>query len=364
MPTGTGAQTAQNVPDSPYVADPSAFFQLTKKNIATPHSFAAPGFGSFAEKQLPQAGIVSKLLITFDGEVTVTDNTGSVDSTNEYPYNLLREFILSINGSNDLWSVSGLDLRALSHVRHPSYAEDTDTFDGNEGANTGLTNGTTDLHLTWEVPVAMDDVSLVGALFLQSAATNATVRLKQAAESDIFTVNGDATVAVSGTFHITPITFEVPYREGKIVTPDLSRLHGMTALEYPLSATGTNRLTLLRADALLERVFLSVERSDGNPLSAQPGTADADKIDAVRLTYGANQTPLEFEPAAILAAINNRHYGQRVPYDRLVLDTVRENPARDAIHMQGVTELAAELDINSSVSLSNAKARVVQEMLL
>lgn len=363
MPQGTGAETAKNIPGQPFTTDPGAFFQMTKKNIAVPHQFDAPGFGQPHEVQLPQAGILSLVRIIFDGTLTVTDNTGSVDTTARWPYGLADEAVLSINGSNELWRVSGEDLAALDYVRHPSHEEATDVFPGTrEGEDTGIATG--DVHLTWTLPVAVDDVSLVGSLYLQSAATVAALRLRQAAEADVLTVNGDATVDLSGDFHIETTSYEVPFDgEGNVVVPDLSRLHGVTAVELPLTNLGTSRHNLIRYDGQLARLFVSATRSPGNRLSAQADAADADKIAALALTYGGNKTPYDFDPATFLVARNNRHYGQQVPYERLVIDQVRENPQRDAINMAGLTELAVELDVDSAVTLNNGKVRLVQEML-
>ena len=364
MPTGTGAQTASLVPDQPFAVDPGAFASMTKRNVTQLPGVAHPGASAFWERALPKDGILSKLVIKFVGTITVVNNAGSVDTTNEYPYNLLRHFELQINGSSDLWGCSGVDLHCLGHVRYPSFQEETDDFPGAIGAQVGLAAAAHDVELTWEIPVSMDDVSLVGALYLQSLATNAAVKGRIAADSDLFVINGDATVAIDGTWFIEPTFWEVPYREGQVIVPDLSRLHGVTAVEVPIAATGRNRVPILRAPGLLERLFISFERSDGNPLDAVRATADADKIDYLALTYGANKTPMEWEPASFLKSQNNKHYGQTVPYQRFVIDTVREHPIRDAIHMEGVTDLAVLADINPAVVLASAKTRLVQEMLL
>ncbi|MGH9042675.1 MAG: hypothetical protein ACRDZ3_20865 [Acidimicrobiia bacterium] len=45
------------------------------------------------------------------------------------------------------------------------------------------------------------------------------------------------------------------------------------------------------------------------------------------------------------------------------MDFVKENPIRDAVFMQGVTELAAFVDLNDAVNPANCVARLVQETL-
>ena len=67
--------------------------------------------------------------------------------------------------------------------------------------------------------------------------------------------------------------------------------------------------------------------------------------------------------AATLLAVNNQHYGATAPYDRLVFDFLRENPQRDVIYMQGVTELNVVPKVDAGVTVSAGEVRVVQETL-
>ena len=365
MPVGTGAVTNRLLPAQPFLTDLNAFNQLTKKNIAQLPAFNRAGNGQTWEKTLPQAGIASKVYIVFEGTVTVTNNTGSVDTTNEYPYNLLKELKVAVNGSTDLWHCDGRDLHALQHVRHPSRIDTTDQFPGEIGANVGVASG--DLYLRWEVPLAMDDVTLAGALYLQSQSINVSFTGREAAEADLFDVNGDATVTITGQWKLEPVTWEVPYGTGeqadKVVIPDLSRLHFFLAATMPLNNVGRNRLPVPRGDGQLARMFVSAESADGTDLSAHPSTADAAKIDALRVSYGGNKVPFEWDPASFLVAENNDHYGTRVPYDRLVIDQVRTHPIREAILLAGLTELAVDLDVNNAVALNQGRARIVSEIL-
>jgi hypothetical protein len=364
MPLGTGSETLNTLPQQGFVTDPAAFFQLTKKRVYNPLSFAAPGPGAARTLQLPQAGIVSKLLVTFVGSVTVANGTGTTTTTNEWPHNVLKAYKLNINGQNELHNLSGIDLAVLRYVRYPAYGDVVDQFPGNVGGGDALTNGEQDVHLTWEVPIAIDDVSLIGSLFLQSAASNVSATFQQAANDDLFTLTGDATVSIDGTFYVEMTTFEVPTTaEGNIVVPDLSRLHGINVVPVPFTNIGENRVALVRSSGQLTRLLVSAENAPNQRLSAKPGTAAASRLDALSLEYGARHRPFSFEPASSLLAINNHHYGGLTPYDRLVLDQVKENPTRDAINMQGLTELAVVVDVNSAVAITNGRIRVVQETL-
>jgi hypothetical protein len=361
MPIGTAAETLSHVPSQAFVTDPGAFFQMTRKNVVPLAPVASPGAGGFARVQLPQTGIVSKLLITFVGTLTVT--TAAATTSDQWPYNLLKSFRLSANGQNDLFSCDGIDLNVLRFLRNPAYVERVDQFTGTVGGGDSVAVAAYPLSLTWEVPIAMDDTSLVGALYAQSGATSLVATIGQALSADLFSAN-PANAAITGTWYVSEISFEVPYdAQGNLVVPDLSRLHGFNAVDVPVAAVGDQRAALIRSSGQLSRLLISVRGGANTRLSALPSAASTRKLDALRLEYGGNQRPFVFSPASQLLSINNDHYGAPLPYDRLALDFVKENPPRDVILLQGVTELAVVPTIGSGVTIAAATTRVVQETL-
>ncbi|MFA5711813.1 hypothetical protein [Mycolicibacterium sp.] len=361
MAVGTGSETLQNIPNVNFVVDPPAFFAQTSKNVATPKSRSTPDPGGFFTEALPQAGVVSKILLHFVGEITVV--TAAATSSARWPYGLLDAFQLSANGQNDLVQCDGLDLHALRFVRYPSYDESVDAFPGTVGGGDTVATGSHDLHLTWEIPIAMDDTTLVGSLYAQSAATNLQVRAAVATMAQMFSAN-PGNVTLSGQWYITTTFFDIPVDgDGRIIIPDLSQLHGINAVDYPFTSVGEVRTPLIRSAGTLMRLLVSAQRAANNPLSALPAATSANKITDLRLEYGGNRRPYVFSPSSTLLAINNQHYGAPVPYDRMVLDFVRENPLRDRVLMQGVTELAAVPTIGSGVSVTDGRVRLVQETL-
>lgn len=363
MPLGTASQTVTNLPSEPFVTDPASFFAQTKKNVSTPRSGANPGQGANLPFTLLQTGIVSKLVVTFIGTLTVA--TAAVTSSDQWPYNLLKGFALAVNGQSNLWGVEGCDLQALRDITYPAYVEGTDTFPGTIGGGNSIGTGTYNLYLTWEVPVAIDQTSLVGSLFAQSPQTNIVVTLTQANNTDVFSAN-PANATVAGTFYVTETFFEIPYdNQGRLIIPDLSMLHGVTATVPAITNTGENRLVLVRTAGQLERLLFTVRSSNTNRLSAAGNAAASNTIDAVRLEYGGNQRPLVWNPATLLASKNNQDYGNPLAYNYLALDTLKENPIRDAIVMAGLTELALVVTVDASVSLTSGQssARVVEEIL-
>lgn len=362
MAIGTGADTLQNIPAQPFVTDPALFMQMTSKEIKTFAPQPAPGQGVFFNKALPQVGIVAKLLINFVGTVTVAG--GASTTGNRWPYGLIDSFVLNANGQNELWNCDGLDLAVLRDLRYPAYVEAVDAFPGTVGGGDSVANGAYTLSLTWEVPIAMDDVTLIGSLFAQSSSSNLNLKVTQALNTALFpTIVG--TVAIAGTFNLVVEMFEVPYNDkGELVVPDLSRLHGFNANVTPLTGIGRQSSPLIRSQGQLCRLLVSADASAILRLSGLPSAATTKQIDAIAFKYGLNQRPYDFDPAALLLSLDNQWYGRPSPYDRLVFDFVKENPARDTILMGGITEPNVEITVDSTVTLTSAAGiRCVQETL-
>lgn len=363
MPLGTAAQTVTNLPSEPYVVDPGSFFAQTKKNVTTPRNAATPGPGLFVPFTLLQTGIVSMVRLTFVGTLTVA--TAAVTTSDQWPYNLMKNFNLSVNGQANLWATEGCDHQVLRDIAYPAYTEQTDTFPGTMGGGNSVGTGTYNLYLTWEVPVAIDQTSLVGSLFAQSPQTNIALNVGQALNSDLFSANpGNATIA--GTWYVTETFFEIPYdSQGRLIIPDLSMMHGVTATLPAITNTGDNRLELVRTAGQLERLLFTVRSSNTNRISASGNAAASNKIDAVRLEYGGNQRPYVWNPATLLASQNNEDYGTQLAYNYLAIDTLKQNPVRDAIVMAGLTELALVVTVDPSVTITagQGSARVIEEIL-
>lgn len=361
MPMGTGAELVRNLPEVPFDTDPKLFMQLTRGQTRPAKTLAIPGAGIAADVELPKAGIMSKTQIIFVGTLTVA--TAAVTTGMGWPYCLLDPFDLSLSGATDLWHCDGEDLQALRFVRYPAYDDDVDNYPGTIGGGDSVAVGTYDMHVTWEIPVAVDDTTLVGSLYLQSSQGNVGLKLGQALNSRLFSAN-PANATLAGNFIVMPTTWAVPRGpSGNIVVPDLSRLHGFEAHDTPFTSTGEVEADLIRSPGQLSRLFVSARSSATNRLSALPSAASTKKIEALRIEYGAGERPLNFDPAAALLSRNNQHYGSLPPYDRLVFDQLRENPVRDAILLQGVTELQAVLEVGSGVTVTAGQIRTVQETL-
>lgn len=368
MPAGTTATRSVQVPTGvATVTDYNQFVARTLRHEIVPITVADPGAGNRWNRPLPQHGIITELVIAFDGIIDVTPGTGSVTTTDRYPYGLLEQLLLRLNGQDRI-NVGGIDLAVLDYVRFAAFEPVSDAYPGDideDGTQELTTVADAPFRLTWRVPVAVDPVTFAGAVFAQSTSFNAMLQVVRAQDAALFTLAGDGTVAIDGEWKVQVVSFDVPVNsEGALIIPDLSRIHAINAFEDVFSGTGRQRIELVNADAQLMRLLISARNTATNRLQATADAPAAERLRSLALSHGPQERPLVYDPAWLLAGRNNRHYGGLVPYDRLVVDTLKEDPARDAIHMQGLTELAVELEVDPAVAVSAGRVRLVQETLI
>lgn len=367
MPYGTGATTLQTIPVDPYVIDPVSFFAMTVRDQSRIEQKAGPGFGGNWDLAIPQVGIVQKIRVIAEGTLVV-DADGATP-TNRWPHGLLKRVRLTANGQNDLHSYDGIDAHVMRFCRFPAYEDAVDEFPGVPGGGPGgnevdeIDEGTYPIHITWELPVAADESTLVGALFAQSSAANIVLHREQATAAELFGADA-ANVTLNLTFHTEVVRFEVPVNgEGHLVLPDLTRLHAINATDFQFSGTGDVAVPMIRSAGQLHRLMATVHASSTNRLIPHINAAATERLTALRLQYGGNKRPLDYTPITTLQAQANNWYGSIPPYDAMVLDLIRENPQRDILLMQGVTELQLIPTVGSGVTVSGGLVHMVQQTL-
>jgi hypothetical protein len=368
---GSGAEVTRNVPTVPFTPNPALFDQMTSRNHHVPLQVADPGDNaSTAALPLPPANILAWITITFDGEITTVHGTGTITTGYDWPYGLLSRFGLSANFQNDIITCRGDQLHVHRFATNPSFVDGQDVFPGTVGGGDVLTDGTYSLHLTWQVPVVMDKTSLIGALYLQSAQNVATVQLTRkallsttAGAALLVGTNNAAATMHAGTFTIALDSYDVPRdpESGAVITPDLSRLHGLNQFPFPLTNTGDSNVPLVKVNGQLVRLFVQVKDSLNSVLD--PKASAASGWNQLRLEYGGNKSPQAWDLASLVAK-NNEQYGAPLPYGYVCIDNVRENPVRDSVLFQGVTDLRAVVNLDAAVSLgANAEVNVLEETL-
>jgi hypothetical protein len=366
MPSGSGAQILALLPDIPFVIDPVNFFNGTEKQEKFIASVADPGALQATSFNLPQAGVMSQLTITFVGKVVVTTSGTQPTPGARWPYGLLSRFQLTAGLGNNPWDCDGLFLNALNAADHPFVTNSVDQFPGAVGGGgSSLSAGTYGLSLTWEIPIAVDQVSLVASMFLQSSANLVTCTLTRESEANLFTgTTADATI--SGAFVPNLRLWKIPVNsKGEMVLPDISHVHVFNKVPQPLLGTGQQPASVLRTAGVLQRLMLRAENGYTTFLCALPSTATTALIDRISINYGLTETPQDYNPASVLASLNQKWYGAPLPYDVYAFDTLKESPSRDAILLQGVTNLQAVIYPDSGVTVAGgAKTMLCEEILV
>ena len=100
--------------------------------------------------------------------------------------------------------------------------------------------------LEWYVPIAFDDLTLTGAIFAQTSATDLYLAIDWAPLSDLFILTGAAT-AVFGTctLNVFAKLYTIPQApNGNIIVPDLSTFHSLIESRYTQVALGDNEVRL------------------------------------------------------------------------------------------------------------------------
>lgn len=157
-------------------------------------------------------------------------------------------------------------------------------------------------------------------------------------------------------------TYDVPRAEdGSLLTPDLSRLHGLQTVDIPFAATGETTAPLIKLNGMLTRLFVQVKSATNTILDP---AAVTEAWNELRLEYGGNRVPLDFNPLRWLVARNNENYGGRIPYGYVCLDFVRENAPRDAVLFGGVTDLRCITSVATGTAISTgAQVHMLEEVL-
>lgn len=359
MPTGTGAINMRNLPATKYSINPGLFNQLTSKTVFNPISFTLPTFGNFIENQLLQVGIVSKLRLLIDGTITTTGAPTTIVPTARWPWGLLNRVTVSGNGQNDFISCDGWDLRIRQITANRAFVDGVSFYPSNATLAPFAIAGVAPFLLQYDVPVAMDDTTLIGSLYAQSEATNLTYRIQTETQANLFTITA-GTLVIAATVYLEETIFEVPYdpnHPDTLVIPDLTVLHGLVGNDNAIGAQTQVDTQLYRIQGQLERLIFRQQDS-----AAATVFYPTSSYTQAQLLYGANQTPYTFNPLNQLRIRNNIDYREVLPDGIYVMDFVAENPARDQVLLEGVTNLRLRTNYVAAPA-ATATLHFVQETL-
>src|SRR4051794_30050819 len=98
------------------IIDKNLFLARTRRHTQQERkiSFAVGGATPSTQDTIPlrRSDILSEIQIHIAGSLTVTPGTGTVATTSEWPYNLIKSVKLNANGASSLIAARGWTLRA------------------------------------------------------------------------------------------------------------------------------------------------------------------------------------------------------------------------------------------------------------
>lgn len=369
--------------------DPKSFYSNTRRkrfNEKSLSSFA--GLGNIDQFQIKQSGIIAMLDIHVTASVVVTLNSGTVATTQRWPYDLIQRIVLSANGTTNLVSVSGgklalyrflmlgdLNDRGVSRGMggaSPGTATTQGTLSLNSeswGFGQGVTAvaaGTYDVELYFKVPLAFDEIKLLGAVFGQTQATSLNVEIDWAPPSALFTTTGAPTIVWTASVLCEGVVFSIPYGpDGNIVVPNLSAYHKL--IQYNDFAIGTGQYgsTLVGQGVgqLLQRLYWQVWNGSA-PQTYLPITAG--NFGNIGWSYGGDQFPETYGGQGTTTHMHRMYcedlYSTDIGAQGFAsLDFASHWLMRDAVDESTATNLQAMITTNAS--LTTPRLEVVMETL-
>jgi hypothetical protein len=363
--------------------DPAQFFARTRRLSYLVKTSAFAGLGSTDNIPIQQAGIISGLRVRFVGSLVTTPGTGTAATSARWPYDLVRGFRFSANGQSNLINASGWKLKArefmargdlndrgvvqrigAGNVQQGTLSLASETWGVGQNQS-GLTGATTPIELEWYLPIAFDDVSLVGAIFAQTSATDLQLSIDWANASDIFVVTGNATMVLSGSYVVESKTYTIPQApNGSVIVPDLSTFHSITQSRFTGPGNGDNEVRLAGQGVGKQLMRLWWQLWNGAAPGA-PVPVNATNFGNLAWRFGGNDTPEVMRDGSSMNHEMERTFG--VDMGTLAgfagFDFASENAFRDSVDEATATELRFLMNIANGVSLTNPSIEYVQETL-
>jgi hypothetical protein len=387
MPNAAPTQVMQGIEVPASSVNPAQFFQLTRRlHILEKNLAAFAGLGSTDTVSILQTGVLSGLTIQFSGQLVVTLPTGTCATTGKWPYDLIRAVRFSANGQSNLVNCHGSALK-VREIMQRGDLTDRGVVRGINGASPGtqVNQGTLSLNtenwgvgsnvtaipantytveLEWYVPVAFDDLQLIGAIFAQTSATDLALAIDWAPSSDLFVLTGTATAVLTGSVNVFAKLYTIPQSPtGDIIIPDLSVFHSLIESTAQNIAQGDNEVRM--AGQGVGKQLMRVFGRTWNGAVPAPLPLNSTNYGQLLWRFGGNDTPEIWNNGNSMA-----HDIEKMFDDDIcslagwwVHDFSSENAFRDSIDEATATELRWLINLTSNVTPTNCYAQYVQETL-
>lgn len=367
--------------------NPQMFHRYTRRLTVAMKTASFAGLGNTDQFSILQTGIIAGLSITFSGSVVVTLGGGTAATTQRWPYDLIRALRFTANGQSNLINVSGWKLKAREMMARGDLT-DRGVSQGVLGASPGTatTQGTLSLaselwglgsgvtaivgapttynvELNWYVPIAFDQVDLIGAIFAQTSSTDLNVAIDWAPPTDLFVLTGAATAVLTGTFVCEAVLFSIPQGpDGSIIVPDLSAFHSLIqSRTLPINGVNEIRLPGQGVGRQLMRTYFQTWNGAGQASATLANNAT--NYAQIGWRFGGNDTPEVWTVGRHLRYFNERTFDCDLggPFGFVALDFSAENAFRDSIDEASATDLRILMEIPQALSLTSPITEFVQE---
>jgi hypothetical protein len=385
--TDTPMRSMQGIAVPAASVNPQLFFATTRRQTVVQTTRTYAGLGLSDVVQVLQTGILFGLVVRFTGTLTVTLGGGTAATTSRWPYGLIKNLRLNANGQSNLISCDGWNLK-LRDIMARGDLSDRSVSRGMTGASPGttITNGSLSLaseswgvneavtaipgaptnytvDLEWYVPVAMDDVNLVGAVFAQTSSTDINLNIDYASSAELFTLTGAATAALTGTLVVEARLCSIPQGpDGGIVIPDLSTFHSIIQSRNSAVSNGVNELQLPGQG--IGRQLMRVWHRTWSGSTPAPLAVNDTNYGQLGWRYGGNDTPELWTTAGMLRMFEERLFNSDVGVQGFVVhDFASENAFRDSVDEGAATALRVVFEHPAALSLTTPFVELTQETL-
>ncbi|OJV76543.1 MAG: hypothetical protein BGO37_10870 [Cellulomonas sp. 73-92] len=359
--------------------NPTEFFARTRRKTQTEKSIAWNG-QSNDTIELRKSDILSSLLVRFSGSLVVTPGTGSVASLRRWPYDLLKLVRYTANGAANIISVSGAKLKARDLMKHTdlsdrgvsqaigagtvtqgTLARASESWGVGSGVS-ALANGTYSVELEWSVPVAEDEIQLMGASFLATSSSDLTLSLDYSPLTELFATTGNGTVALTGTVQVISTKFSIPIgSDGQIVVPDLSVFHSLIQNRTTALQNGVNEVRLVGQGA--GKSLLRVYGQIWNGAPTAPVQLSTTNFGKIAWAYGGAEVPEEYPDGNAARIAMERIYNDDLggQHGFFGFDFAAESAFRDVVDTGTTADLRLQFTLQNGLTLSSPGLEYVTE---
>lgn len=391
MTNGVNVAFVQGVQTPNTQVAPQTFASATRRmRFAAQAPTPIAGLGSSNNVQLKKTGVISQLEVRVYGDVVIGGTIGTTTASYAWPYNLVRAFKLSVNGQSTLIDATGLEVKVNEVMANKNlddrgvaqrvgnataFTQGTLSLSSEDWGGTGAAAnyiapglnvaaiGTYPIELTYIIPVASDQVALIGSIFGQSQATNINLEIVWSTQSQLFSAfSGTATLAVTAVnFDVTAVAYSIPVVNGVTVLPDLSMLHGLNSYQQSVTASGISEYLLPGTGAGRNLIRLYANVWSGSV--ATPLAVNSTNFTTLNYKFGANDVPEELPNGSKLRAINERAYNTDIGklWGFFCFDYANQFVLRDLVDLGTTSDF--RMSIGLAATPTNGIVRITQETL-